>query len=159
MGRRCEKSMVIGKRSSNISLRKPLFIPLLHGVFPTEHSLRTRTQVRHKCTQVHNGKRSSKLAKSISVPLGAAHLSFREETYESEVTDFVASQACACMRLLSRHRPLGSFSVKLISILKFSKGPTWTLNALQLLPHSPKMPKDRNQRKSYKLDRTMNDSL
>ena len=41
------------------------------SVFPTEHFLRTRTQVRHECTQVHNEKRSSKLAKSMSVPFGA----------------------------------------------------------------------------------------
>ena len=37
------------------------------SVFPTEHSLRTRTQVKHECTQVHDEKQSSKLAKSMSV--------------------------------------------------------------------------------------------
>ena len=35
------------------------------SVFPTEHSLRTRTQVRDKCTQVHDQNRSSKFAKSV----------------------------------------------------------------------------------------------
>ena len=33
--------------------------------------LRTRTQVRYECTQVHEEKRSSNFAKSISVPFGA----------------------------------------------------------------------------------------
>ena len=32
---------------------------------PTEYSMRTRTQVRHECTQVHGEKWSSKLAKSL----------------------------------------------------------------------------------------------
>ena len=67
------------------------------SVFPTEHSLRTRTQVRHACTQVHDEKRSSKLAKSISMPFGAdmykPFICHSETRYESEVTDFVASQA------------------------------------------------------------------
>ena len=33
--------------------------------FPVKHSLRTRAQVRNECTQVHNEKPSSKLAKSV----------------------------------------------------------------------------------------------
>ena len=35
------------------------------SVFPSEHFLRTRTQVRDKCTQVHDQNRSSKFAKSV----------------------------------------------------------------------------------------------
>ena len=79
------------------------------SVFPTEHSLRTRTQVRHECTQVHDEERSWKLAKSISVPFGADKplISHSEKRYETEVTVFSRRKPCACMRSLSRNGLLG----------------------------------------------------
>ena len=41
-----------------------IYIYIYISVFPTEHFLRTCTQVRDKCTQVHDQNRSSKFAKS-----------------------------------------------------------------------------------------------
>ena len=112
----------------------------LPSVFPSEHSLRTRTQVRHQCTQVHDEKRSSKLAKSISVPFGAdkpliCHSKKRHTRAKSRILS--RRKPCTCMRLLSRHGLLADFSVKLKIFTKFSKGTTWTLNALQPLLCSP----------------------
>ena len=73
------------------------------SVFPTEHSLRTRTQVRHECTQVHNERRSLKLAKSTSVPFGAdrpliCHSEKRRTRVRSRI--FVASQTL-CMHAIA----------------------------------------------------------
>ena len=105
---------------------------LLFSVFPSEHFLRTRTQVRHECTQVHVEKRSSKLAKSISVPFGAGkplicHLEKRYTRAKSRILS--RRKPCTCMRSLSRHGLLGGFCVKLIFILNFLKE-----------PHGPWMP-------------------
>ena len=127
--------------------------------FPTKHSLRTRTQVRHKCTQVHGGNRSSKLAKSKSVPCGAdkpliCHSERRYMRAKSRILS--RCKPCACMLSLA-----GFYRLQHVNTFctRFSKGTTWTLNALQPLLHSPKMLKYRYQHKSHKLDRTMNDSL
>ena len=53
-----------------ISITGPCMTQSL-SVFPTEHPLRTRTQVRHDCTQVHHEKWFWNLAKSLSVPFVA----------------------------------------------------------------------------------------
>ena len=118
------------------------------SVFPTEHSLRTRTQVRHECTQVHGEKRSSNLQKSISVPIGADKpLIFHSKKRYTRAKSPILSRRkpFACMRSLLRHGLLGGFSVKLIFILNFLKeahGPR------KSLLHSPTMPKDRYRRKN-----------
>ena len=58
--------------------------------------LRTRTQVRHECTHASPWRKA--IFKTFKIDISAVrsrqatHLSFREELYESEVTDFVASQ-------------------------------------------------------------------
>ena len=75
------------------------------SVFPAKHSLRARTPVRHECTQVHDEKRSSKLAKSISaaVPFKADKpplICHSERDILSEVTDFVSSQTL-CMHAIA----------------------------------------------------------
>ena len=122
---------------------------------------RTRTQVRHVCTQVHASP-SSKLAKWMSVPFGADTLLIchpEKRHTKAKSRRLSRRKSCACMRSLSRRGLLGGFSVKLIFDTKFSKGTTSTLKALQQLMSSSKMPKDRYQRKSHKLDRTMNDLL
>ena len=67
--------------------------------------------------------------------------------------------ACKNLSHVSRSRDLFFVWPKINFYTKFSKGTTSTFNALQPLPFSPKMPKDRYQRKSRKLDQTMNDSL
>ena len=102
------------------------------SVFPTEHFLHTRTQVRHECTQVHGEKRSSKLAKSISMLFGAdkpliCHSEKRCTRAKSRILSF--RKPCACMRSLSRHGLLGGFSVKFIFMVNFLKE-----------PHGPWMP-------------------
>ena len=103
--------------------------------FPAEHSLRTRTQVRHECTQVHDEKRSSKLAKSISVPFGAdkpliSWFVIQRKIYTRAKSRILSRRKpCACMRSLSRHGLLGDFSAKLIFMLTFRKA-----------PHGPWMP-------------------
>ena len=89
------------------------------SVFPTEHSLRTRTQARRECTQVHDEKQSSKLSKLMSVPFRAdkpliCHLEKRCMRPKSRFLS--RRKPCAYMRSLSRHwlRDIGSFSMQLI---------------------------------------------
>ena len=77
-----------------------LHIVSIFSVFPTEHSLRTCTQVRHECTQVHDVKRSSKLAKSVPFGANKTLICHSQKRYESEVTDFVPSQAF-CMHAIA----------------------------------------------------------
>ena len=55
------------------------------SVFPTEHFLRTRTQVRDKCTQVDDQNRSSKFAKSAPFRADKPFLS-EKNRYKSEFT-------------------------------------------------------------------------
>ena len=84
--------------------------------------LRTRTQVRHECTQVHDEKWSSKLAKLRSVMFGADKplICHSEKRYTSAKSRILSRRKpCVCMRSLSRHRLLGGFSVKLMFILNF----------------------------------------
>ena len=72
------------KKSPNLSVSW-LTLYALGSVFPTEHSLRTRTQVRDKCTQVHDQNRSSNFAKSVPFRADKPFLS-EKNWYKSEFT-------------------------------------------------------------------------
>ena len=118
----CETDVYEQKRA--FFLLPPVFF--LPNIF-----LRTCTQVRHDCTQVHGEKRSSKLAKSISVQFRAdkpliCQLEKRYTRATSQI--LLRRKPCACMRSLSRQGLLDGFSVKSI-YAKFSKE-----------PHGPWMP-------------------
>ena len=73
------------------------------SAFPTKHSLRIRTQVRHECTQVADEKRSSKLAKSISVPFGAdrPHICHSKRYTRAKSGVLSHRKPCACMHVIA----------------------------------------------------------
>ena len=79
---------------------------ILPSVFPTGHSLRTRTQVRDKCTQVHDQNQSSKFAKSVPFRADKPFLS-EKNRYKSEFTvvSLVANRR-ASMHAFSSHNEM-----------------------------------------------------
>ena len=68
--------------------------------------------VRKLGTSVHKSTR--KIDISAVRSRQTAHLSFREEIYESEVTDFVVSQAL-CMHACDRHRGMGFWELAILA--------------------------------------------
>ena len=90
-------------------LESPWCLVYTKQCFPTEHSLPTLTEVRHECTQVHDEKRSSKLAKSISVPFKPDKpiICHSEKKYTRAKSRILSCHMHAC----DRYRGMGFWAV------------------------------------------------